>query len=103
MPLKVLLARDLYHCIDAIDAAIPSEESIRLMVEYYKSVGRLSHPVFIKLADVPHYIETKRAQKEKAHIQLFIESGTRSVLTQGDLNDHLLRWSDDKTAGKRTP
>lgn len=84
MPLKELLARDLYNCIDAIDETIPSEESIRLMIEHYKSVGRLNHPVFIKLADVPDYIEKISNRREAIHTQLFIESGTRSLLKQGD-------------------
>ena len=84
MPLKDLIARDLYRCTIDVDEAILSEESIRLMIAYYNAVGRLSHPVLIKLADVPGYIEKISGLREAIHIQLVIESGTRSLLRQGD-------------------
>lgn len=85
MPLKQLILDDFQKCIDRPDTAIPSEETIRLMIEIYKSQGLLLDTThFIKLRDVARFINNLSKQKIAVHAQLFIEFGTRSLLNQGD-------------------
>jgi len=83
MLLKGLLFNDLVRFSTDNSEAVPSDESIRLILEVYKQKGKLINPLIIQEANVAEFLKKASTRKRTAHYQLMVEFGTRSLTKQG--------------------
>jgi hypothetical protein len=65
-----------------LDDAVFSEEAIHLMLEAHKRM--LTNLMFMREKSIPAFFEKIIADGEEKHYQLFVEIGTRSLLSQGE-------------------
>lgn len=75
-----LLKEDLNQI--AIAQKVASEESIRLLLDYFKRNGQLENTCLIHSDDVIQYLKNLYSFKNYGHYQLIVEFGKRDLLRQ---------------------
>ena len=78
---QLLIFNDMVVSFTRQSKAVPSEESILLMLQAH--ADKLVNPMFIHEKFIPGLLQKISAKKQKNHYQLFVEVGTRSPLFQG--------------------